>query len=642
MTVYTGNAGDNAFTIFAGLGIDYVDGGGGTDTLTIDWSDRTETIGGEYLGQASTKSYLLCSGHRVEFRNIEILNLKFGPNSGGFHLGEATKIVSLDGGAGRDSFSVNFSALTRDISFTLDETPGATSYFIGQGSNVTNVESVAIFTGNGNDTLIGGSYDDVLSGGNGSNHLNGGGGNDRLYSSGNSFVDGGAGNDEFYTEASVSIDGGEGRDYWLGDQRSSIAPVTFTQDGAYSFALGSGATIVNVEAMRQFGSQSGDSFSLRNDCGAIEIYGQNGIDTLTVDWSAKSEDLELRVLSGAVFLNGGTDSLRIFEIERLRITFGAGDDVAKSADGDDAFDGGDGDDAIIYTGNYADYDIVRSGQSIIVKDLRSTGNGTDTLVNIERAQFADRTVSFSTNTPPFAETDNFETAQNTPISITAAQLLGNDTDFDGDAIAIDSVSAIYGGDVALQPDGSFLFTPTIGFAGTASFAYRIGDGRGGFDTAAVKVAVGSNGASDGGGPGADVYLGTAGDDSFDGLGGDDTLDGKRGNDELFGGNGDDVMRGADGDDILWGNGDNDRISGGSGNDVLIGGEGNDILNGAFGFDRVELSGNISAYSIFQDKLGRLHISDSIAGRDGNDVVNSIEEFNFGGTIYSLTEVLAII
>jgi Ca2+-binding RTX toxin-like protein len=158
----------------------------------------------------------------------------------------------------------------------------------------------------------------------------------------------------------------------------------------------------------------------------------------------------------------------------------------------------------------------------------------------------------------------------------------------------------------------------------------------------VKVAVGSSDASDYGGPGTDDYLGTAGDDSFDGLGGDDALDGKKGNDELFGGNGDDVMRGADGDDILWGGGDNDRISGGSGNDVLIGGEGDDILNGAFGFDRVELSGNIAAYAIFQDKLGRLHIDDSVAGRDGNDVVSSIEEFNFGGTIYSFAEVLAII
>jgi serralysin len=429
MTVYSGNGGDNAFTILSGLGIDHVDGGGGIDTLTVDWSDRTNPTGGSFLYPANAAAYLLCSGHRIEFQNIEILNLKFGSGNDGFQFGGTTQIVSLDGGQGQDGFAVDFRNFTRDISFTLDEAPGATSDFIGQGSNVTNVEAVFITTGSGNDRLIGGGEDDVLSGGAGSNYLNGGGGNDRLYCSGNSFVDGGTGDDEFYTDPSVSIDGGEGRDYWQADHRSSIAPVTFTQNGAYSFVLGSGATIVNVEAMRLFGSQGSDSFSLGDACGAIEIYGQSGMDTLTVDWSAKSENLELRALSGGVFFNGGTDSLRIFEIERLKITFGTGDDVAKSASGDDAFDGGDGDDVVIYTGNYADYDIVQSDHSISVKDLRPTGNGTDTLVNIERAQFADRTVNFSTNTAPFAETDHFETAQNTPISITAAQLLGNDTDF---------------------------------------------------------------------------------------------------------------------------------------------------------------------------------------------------------------------
>lgn len=642
MTVYTGNAGDNAFTILSGLGIDHVDGGGGIDTLTVDWSDRTNPTGGSFLYPANAAAYLLCSGHRIEFQNIEILNLKFGSGNDGFQFGGTTQIVSLDGGQGQDGFAVDFRNFTRDISFTLDEAPGAISYFIGQGSNVTNVEAVFITTGSGNDRLIGGGEDDVLSGGGGSNYLNGGGGNDRLYCRGNSFVDGGTGDDEFYTDISVSIDGGEGRDYWQGDYRSSIAPVTFTQDGAYSFVLGSGATIVNVESMRLFGSQGSDSFSLGDACGAVEIFGQNGADSLAVDWAAKSDNLELRILSGATFLSAGTDSLRVFEVEQLSVSFGSGDDIAHSGLGDDMFDGGNGDDRVVYTGNFADYDIMQDGDAIIVKDLRPTGNGADTLLNIEAAQFADRLVNFGANTAPFAETDHFETTQDTPFAITSAQLLGNDVDFDGDSIFIDTVSAIYGGDVTVQPDGSFLFTPSPGFTGTASFAYRIGDGRGGFDTASVKVAVGSSGAAEYGSSGSDAYSGTRGDDSFDGLGGDDDIVGNAGDDELFGGNGSDTIRGASGDDILWGDADDDMLSGGAGDDILIGGEGNDILNGVAGYDRVELMGDLADYSFAQDKLGRLYINDSVAGRDGNDVASNVEEFNFGGTVYSFAEVLAII
>ncbi|MCA3268080.1 MAG: tandem-95 repeat protein, partial [Azospirillum sp.] len=65
------------------------------------------------------------------------------------------------------------------------------------------------------------------------------------------------------------------------------------------------------------------------------------------------------------------------------------------------------------------------------------------------------------------------------------------TDVDGDALtfALAPSGGPTHGTVIVNPDGSYSYTPTPGFAGTDAFAYTVGDGNGGTTTASVVVNV---------------------------------------------------------------------------------------------------------------------------------------------------------
>ena len=96
------------------------------------------------------------------------------------------------------------------------------------------------------------------------------------------------------------------------------------------------------------------------------------------------------------------------------------------------------------------------------------------------------------NQPPDAVNDSgFSTAFQTPLTITAATLLANDTDPNSDPLSITGVSAPVNGSVVLNAQGNPVFTPMAGFSGAASFTYTASDGRGGTDTAVVSLTVGS-------------------------------------------------------------------------------------------------------------------------------------------------------
>ncbi|WP_236209959.1 retention module-containing protein [Metapseudomonas otitidis] len=84
--------------------------------------------------------------------------------------------------------------------------------------------------------------------------------------------------------------------------------------------------------------------------------------------------------------------------------------------------------------------------------------------------------------------DGLVTAEDTPLTIEPATLLGNDTDVDGDSLTIISVQNAVNGTVALV-NGKVVFTPAANFNGTGSFTYTVSDGKGGTDTATVKVGV---------------------------------------------------------------------------------------------------------------------------------------------------------
>ena len=92
------------------------------------------------------------------------------------------------------------------------------------------------------------------------------------------------------------------------------------------------------------------------------------------------------------------------------------------------------------------------------------------------------------NTAPVALDDAATTGQGAAVTLTAAALLANDSDAEGDALSLVSVTAAIGGSVVLS-NGAVTFTPTAGFAGAAGFDYLVADGRGGSDTGHVTVNV---------------------------------------------------------------------------------------------------------------------------------------------------------
>ena len=80
-----------------------------------------------------------------------------------------------------------------------------------------------------------------------------------------------------------------------------------------------------------------------------------------------------------------------------------------------------------------------------------------------------------TNTLPQAGDDSIETHMDTVVS---DNVLGNDFDPDGDSleVVLDGLSPQHG-ELTLNPDGSFTYTPDTGYVGDDSFAYAVTDGQ---------------------------------------------------------------------------------------------------------------------------------------------------------------------
>ena len=89
------------------------------------------------------------------------------------------------------------------------------------------------------------------------------------------------------------------------------------------------------------------------------------------------------------------------------------------------------------------------------------------------------------NDPPLAVDDAADTPEDTPVTIS---VLGNDSDVEGDALALVEVSAPTHGTAAVDT-GEVVYTPEPDFHGTDSFTYVVGDGSGLTARAAVDVTV---------------------------------------------------------------------------------------------------------------------------------------------------------
>ncbi len=81
------------------------------------------------------------------------------------------------------------------------------------------------------------------------------------------------------------------------------------------------------------------------------------------------------------------------------------------------------------------------------------------------------------NDAPVALADVYGVRLDSPLLINAANgVLRNDRDVDSDSLTAALLTPPATGTLQLNPDGSFSFSPELGFSGTASFTYRASDG----------------------------------------------------------------------------------------------------------------------------------------------------------------------
>ena len=187
------------------------------------------------------------------------------------------------------------------------------------------------------------------------------------------------------------------------------------------------------------------------------------------------------------------------------------------------------------------------------------------------------------NAAPDARDDEYGTDEDRTLTGPAPGVLGNDSDPEGDPLAVELTQAAGNGTVDLNSDGAFEYRPDPDFNGRDTFRYRACDNQDPqlCDEAVVTINVQAqpepskppspkpDDCTKHGTPGNDVIRGTSGRDVICAGAGNDVVYGRGGNDIIRGGSGNDVLRGGDGDD---------RLIGGPGRDVLYGGEGTDWLN----------------------------------------------------------------
>ncbi len=127
-------------------------------------------------------------------------------------------------------------------------------------------------------------------------------------------------------------------------------------------------------------------------------------------------------------------------------------------------------------------------------------NGTDSFFYEVKDEFgasdlAEVTINIiPVNDAPIANPDFFITKQDQDLN--SLSVLGNDFDPEGDFLVVDTLlsdssSTPEGGIVTFQPDGTFLYTPKLGFSGIDNFEYTIQDNNGGSSTAKITVLVSS-------------------------------------------------------------------------------------------------------------------------------------------------------
>ncbi|MDO8731546.1 MAG: cadherin-like domain-containing protein, partial [Actinomycetota bacterium] len=163
-----------------------------------------------------------------------------------------------------------------------------------------------------------------------------------------------------------------------------------------------------------------------------------------------------------------------------------------------------------------------NGDAVFTPDADFNGAASfDYTISDGQGGTSTRTVSVAVaavNDAPVAQIKSVSTDEDTALTISAASLLAEATDVDGDALTLSGVGNAVNGIVTLDGNGDVVFMPNIDFYGIASFDYSVSDDQGGLTTNTVTVNVAqvtSGQAIDGYIEGATVFADANGNGQLD-------------------------------------------------------------------------------------------------------------------------------
>ena len=319
------------------------------------------------------------------------------------------------------------------------------------------------------------------------------------------------------------------------------------KDGQAAFAIDEKTGKITVYDSKDLDFESNPSFNLQvtvsdgnltsenqtvtinlNNVTGSKIYG-----TFRKDWLKGSQEDDIiygKAGNDYLYGYGGNDTL----------LGGRGNDILKGGQGDDSINGGDGIDTLRES---ADVDF-------ILTDTSLSGNGSDSLKNIERVVLSGRNSANKIDASAFTGTTYLYGRGGNDTLLGGS---GNDYFYGGKGD--DSINGGDGIDTLRESaDVNFILTDTS----------LSGNGSDSLKNIERVVLRGRNGANK---IDASAFTGTT------------YLYGGRGNDTLLGGSGNDILKGGQGHDLLDGGAGNDRLYGGSGKDsfVLSSAQGKDII-----------------------------------------------------------------
>jgi VCBS repeat-containing protein len=280
--------------------------------------------------------------------------------------------------------------------------------------------------------------------------------------------------------------------------------------------------------------------------------------------------------------------------------------------------------------------------SVAVADFNADGKPDLTTANPTTSNVSVLLNTTVTNRAPTAAADAYSTAEDTPLTVAAPGVLGNDTDPDGNPLTATVVTGPAHGTLTLNANGSFTYTPAANSNDTDTFTYRASDGTAQSNLATVTITVnpvndaptvtvvagGACGTNDRSGT-VNLTVGDVDSPAAEELtltvassnpalvpsnnvvfGGSDAnrsltataVAGRTGTADLMvtvsdgqasgsvlvtvrvGGGGNNTLPGGAGTDLAFGQNGNDTLSGLGSYDLLCGGNGNDTLSGGDGDD----------------------------------------------------------